>query len=329
MIQTQILKYFLSNQQAKVTIADLAKALAYNEELIEKEIVRLQRNGYHFTIDENKHFQLTETKKTPDAAYIQAILPTQWQDLSIQCFDTVTSTNDLAKDAYLTNKKPHLVVSRHQSQGRGRQGRSFFSELQDGLYFSLALQPITHDPQLLPLYTLATATAVVQAIHKLTALRVDIKWVNDLFFNGKKIAGILAESVHHPESPDQNAIIIGIGINLAGDFSKANPDIQKVAGSLYKQLPTTFNYNVFLVEFLSLFFDYHFHLSDRTFLPYYDAHLLGKGQIIDYYSQQRRARGQLIGINNNGNLLVKKDNGELHTLTAGDIHLSSHQFATD
>lgn len=189
-----------------------------------------------------------------------------------------------------------------------------------------------HDRQAreLPLYTLLAAVSVSCALDKIVAGSIDIKWVNDLFYQGKKICGILSEALTHLENQATPSLVIGIGLNLLGNFERTDhgEDLSKVAGTLFPDaLPKDLNLNQVLVDFLHFFKSYDSDFDQRDFIEDYRQRILGLGQEIYYFNSQ----GQKIyaineGINEWGQLQVKDAKGVTYSLNAGEIHLSSQQF---
>ena len=118
------------------------------------------------------------------------------------------STNSLAKELALKGENEGTVIfAERQTGGRGRLGRSFFSPDGKGIYMSVILKP--ENPLLI---TSFASVAVLRAIKKICDADVKIKWVNDLYLNGKKICGILTEGVYQGE--DLKYAVLGIGINV-------------------------------------------------------------------------------------------------------------------
>ena len=147
-------------------------------------------------------------------------------NITLLTFDTLDSTNTEAlRQAKNGAREGLCVVAREQTAGRGRHGRTWVSEKDAGLYFSIVLRP-TLETRLLPLLTLAAGIAVHDTIAAFD-LKPDIKWVNDVLVEEKKIAGILAETT---DTADGLAVIVGIGINL----KKSNfpPEIVDTATSI-------------------------------------------------------------------------------------------------
>lgn len=148
----------------------------------------------------------------------------------IHRFKTIESTNTYAKEL-AAQGAPHgtVVVAEHQTGGRGRLGRSFFSPAGTGLYLSMILRP-QHSPQELMHLTCAAAVAACDAVESATGLRPGIKWTNDLVHEGRKLGGILTELGFSGEELDY--AIVGIGINCNQSQTDFPADLQNIATSL-------------------------------------------------------------------------------------------------
>lgn len=248
--------------------------------------------------------------------------------LTIESHETVTSTNDIIKPLF--QKHPHnisLVAASEQTAGRGRRGKHFFSGLQHGLYFSLALEPNTDQLEEMPLYTLLTATALGRTLETYLDEPIAIKWVNDIFYQKRKVAGILSEMMTSVENKKKPGIVIGVGLNLAGDFGATEEVIQTVAGTLFgNEMPATFSESQFLGEFLNHFWQYHENFNQKEFMTYYDEHLLGKGKQVYYTVNGQKKQGQIQGINQQGHLIVKLPDQTTDVLYGQEVHFGSQQF---
>lgn len=165
---------------------------------------------------------------------IQALLPADfpWRD-AIQIFDTIDSTNTRAK-LLAENGAPQgtILIADTQTGGRGRRGRSFHSPAGTGIYLSLILRPNCFPDELMHL-TCAAAVSVCDAVEDVTGLRPGIKWINDLVFGKRKLAGILTELGFQSGTGRVAYAVIGIGINCCQSIEDFPPDIRDMAGSLY------------------------------------------------------------------------------------------------
>lgn len=150
-------------------------------------------------------------------------------DYVAKCFYSLESTNQRLMEC--GGKDGSVCVADAQTAGRGRKGRSFFSPAQSGIYVSVLLRPewIQTDLERMFLVTPAAAVAVTSAIQKLYGIETQIKWVNDIFFNNKKICGILAEAQLQVENP---YLVVGIGLNLQTPKGGFPEKLRNQAGAL-------------------------------------------------------------------------------------------------
>lgn len=227
--------------------------------------------------------------------------------VDVYVYDTVTSTNDVAKELSSENRCI-LVVADGQTNGRGRQGKSFFSPHDSGLYFSLAIDTSSPGFNFTGI-TCAVAVAVSRAIRKIAETDVKIKWVNDLYIDNKKVCGILVQAVS--KGSDISKLIVGVGINISTvDF----PDeLQDIAGSLGKNIDR----NVLTAEAVDNILDLIFKNPEEYIDEYKNnSNVLGKE--IVYIQNGISHTATAVDIDKKGGLIVEKD-GEKITLTSGEI----------
>ncbi len=153
-----------------------------------------------------------------------------WRD-RLHCLDCVDSTNTYAK-ALAFNGAPHgtAVIASRQTGGRGRMGRSFYSPQGSGLYLSVILRPACKPVELMHL-TCGAAVAVCDALENLTGHRPQVKWINDLVWENKKLGGILTE-LGFDSSGNVDYAVVGIGINCMTPAGGYPADIQNIATAL-------------------------------------------------------------------------------------------------
>lgn len=142
-------------------------------------------------------------------------------------FTETGSTNREAARLASSVTLPHMVAAAAQSGGRGRHGKSFFSE--GGIYFSMILDAaaVKIPPLLL---TTAAACATLRAIEAEYDAEPKIKWINDIYLGEKKVCGILTEAQSDLETGTFSHYIVGIGINAGGD--NFPPEVEDIACSL-------------------------------------------------------------------------------------------------
>lgn len=253
-----------------------------------------------------------------------------WEDLTIERYEEIESTNDCLKNHYRNNHyDERLIIANRQTKGRGRRTRNFYSKLDHGLYFSLGINASGVYPNELPLYTIAAATAMIQAVDKELGIQLKVKWVNDLFYRGKKVAGILSEAITNPQTNEISFLVVGIGLNIAGSLDEADELTKKTAGTLYNDLPSNLNVDRLINQFLIEFFHYHKNLKKRSFISLYEKNLLGVGEKVYYQKRNKKYYGRINGINKKGQLLIQNESNEEEVLLADEIHFSSRQFVND
>ena len=158
-----------------------------------------------------------------DLSLIQALVGDP--ALPVYAFDTIDSTNTECRRRLNAGEARCLVLADAQSAGRGRRGRSFFSPAGAGLYMSLAFRP-EGGPAAAVGVTTCAAVCAAEAIETLTGLRCGIKWVNDLYLDGKKVCGILTEAIGE-------AVVVGIGVNLTP--SAVPEELRNIVGCLGRE----------------------------------------------------------------------------------------------
>lgn len=154
-------------------------------------------------------------------------------------YDQIDSTNRVAKEmAAKGSPSGTVVVAASQSAGRGQYGRSFNSPI-GGLYFSLVLEPDL-PAETLPLITLATGLACRTVLHQTFGLHPLIKWPNDIYLDGHKVAGILCENLFVSHSTDTSAkVIIGVGLNVNNRIEDFASEVQPIITTLFEHLHET------------------------------------------------------------------------------------------
>lgn len=235
----------------------------------------------------------------------------------IQEYDTVTSTNTLLKEqAEAGAPDGTVIIAKHQTAGRGRLGRSFYSPADTGLYMSVLLRPNLKIEEAL-LLTTATAVAVSDAIETVTGEQTAIKWVNDIFCHGKKVCGILTEAVPDLETGKLQYAVIGIGVNLLPPKEGFPDELQSVATSVCDC--ETHQIATLAEEILNQLSVYLEHLSEKTFLEDYQkkCFLIGKEVIV----LPGNKKAMVLGIDENVGLMVEFSDGTQTTLRTGEVSI--------
>lgn len=241
--------------------------------------------------------------------------------ITVLTFDTLDSTNTEAmRQARLGADEGFCIVARDQTAGRGRHGRTWISEKDAGLYFSIVLRPKL-ETRFLPLITLMTGVAVHDTLREY-GLKPDIKWVNDILVNEKKISGILAETA---ETTAGLAVIVGIGINIRS--SNFPDEIADIATSIEQEdvsVPPSVAGGA-IVDLLAKYFAYFYDILNGENGP---KHIREEWSRRSTYFSGKNVRvmlgdetvtGTTDGLEENGALRVNTDGGGIRIIQAGDI----------
>ena len=256
-----------------------------------------------------------------DTTALQQLLTTQVFGRTMYILPSTTSTNDIVKDlAQHGAPEGTAVVAEHQTQGRGRHGRSFVSPAGVGIYVSLLVRPQT-DTHRLPQLTLAIAVATAEALAEYSALPVRLKWPNDVEISGKKVAGILCEAVLHPiASP---LVIIGIGINVNTALEQFPPELHQhvtslalAAGHSWARLPLLALLLAHL-ERLYRAFQQGDIIPVRQRWLHYGGQMIGRQ--VRFAPEPSAGVGTVVDLDEDGALLVQDVDGSQHRLVAGEV----------
>lgn len=269
----------------------------------------------HKTNKQKAHKQKAVNQQT-HLQNAQEVLKYLKSDVSIIPFETTDSTNTQAK-LYCGQFKdedfssPVLFIANHQNGGKGRLGRSFYSPADTGLYMSLLIKADEIENDIVCVTT-ATAVAVCDAIKQLCSITPQIKWVNDIYINEKKVCGILCEAVTNPDTMKIEYIIIGIGVNVSTDFFPK--EIKDIATSL----PGKANKNKLCAHITDNVIKELSTISDRAFIEKYKSLSLVLNKEITYIENEQTKEATAIDIDRNGGLVIDTANGT-KTLSTGEI----------
>ena len=241
---------------------------------------------------------------------IKNILSALDRPLTLSYVEETASTNDDLKAAAKSGAPDFtLLIAGKQSKGRGREGRSFFSE--GGLYMSLLLPAL---PEVCPFLTHLTAVAVACAIQEVTGADARIKWVNDVYVSGKKVCGILTENIGVNNA---RRLVVGIGVNIGKEQKDFPPEIRETAASL--SCDKTSLTAAILKEFFMRFDAFSPALLKQEYRE--RCFLLGKKVLVIKNDGGREAT--VLDLTDDLGLDVLYDDGKREHLISGEVSLRS------
>ena len=322
-----VLLYLQEHTGEPISGEIMALALNKSRTSIWKAIQSLKKEGYSIESSTNKGYTLSQNNDVLSEQQITQELIQQHHpiDWVIQTMESTTSTNDLAKlYANQNSTTPAIFISEEQTAGRGRLGRKFVSPSKTGLYISLCLFP-TIALEDLSLITCATAVACVETIEQLSGKSLNIKWVNDLFYQDKKVGGILTEVISDFESQQVQSLIVGMGINLIDSPQSFPEELHSIVGSVFSSRKEyeahSFNRNQFIAIFLEKWTFYYQNLSQREFISSYKEYSNVIGKSIKVIEGNQVYHAYAKDIDENGHLIIEKEDKSLHALSYGEVSI--------
>ncbi|MBQ7150872.1 MAG: biotin--[Synergistaceae bacterium] len=317
----EILGILEANRGDFVSGEDLAGVLGVTRAAVWKAINALRKEGHKITGAQNKGYKLENFSDVIRVKGIRANLKPDTKIYKVLYFGTLESTNLKAKSfALIGEAHGTLVIANQQTKGRGRYGHSFVSPPGTGLYMSLILRPKIEISRF-QFITIAAAVAVCKAIEDLYENSQDllkIKWVNDIFFRGKKIAGILTEAVTNFESGEIESVVTGIGINVS--TKNFPPEAGEQAGSIFED-EILFGRDQLCAKISDYILDFADDLTNPEIINYYRQHSMLTGKKISYVKENLKHFATVTGIDDSGGLEILNEAGQKEILKSGEVSL--------
>ncbi|MDR1688235.1 MAG: biotin--[acetyl-CoA-carboxylase] ligase [Clostridiales bacterium] len=299
---------------------DIAGNLKISRAAVWKAVKELLKDGHKISAGTNRGYILEPESDIISAQGIAANLPAGFETGKIFVYGSVASTNTTAKEMAVAGAEHGtVVIAETQTGGRGRFGRSFYAPAGCGLYLSVILRPEKMDAASLELATVYAAVNVCKAIEAVCGKKTGIKWVNDIFYEGKKICGILCEGAADLESRSLQWIVMGAGINLKEPPGGYPDELKDIVTALYAKNETTPARNKLAAALIKEVLTSN--ASQADLIEEYKSRLVMLGKTVEV-----KGRGGDISyvatakdVNEKGNLIVRKENGETEELFSGEI----------
>ncbi|MDE5853516.1 MAG: biotin--[acetyl-CoA-carboxylase] ligase [Ruminococcus sp.] len=299
--------------------AELARQIGVSRNAVWKAIKVLENEGYIIESVKAKGYRLSPQSNKLSAEIISANLTARELGKKIIILDKIDSTNNYAKEiASKGAVNGTVVIADTQTAGKGRLGRSFVSPSGKGLYMSVIIRP-KFSTDIAVLITSAVAVASAEAVEKICGNNVQIKWVNDLYMNGQKICGILTEASMGMEINSPDYIVIGIGINVRESIF--DDELSKRVSSIETETHKIIDRNELCALLLERLEYYTDNLENRCHLDEYKRRELLTGNIITANVGTEKITGRAIGVDENANLIIESESGEIRNLSSGEANL--------
>jgi BirA family biotin operon repressor/biotin-[acetyl-CoA-carboxylase] ligase len=307
---------FLKRKQDYISGDQIAGRLGISRQALWKHIRELKNSGYDIVAVPHLGYRLLASPDRLFAFEVTRELGTKFIGRRIYYFEGVSSTMNAAMQLGIKGApEGTLVLAEHQTKGRGRLGRSWFSPKYKGIYLSLILKP-KMPPLEASILTLLTAVSICEAVKVTAGLDAQIKWPNDILLHHKKLGGILTEL--SAEMDEVNFMIIGVGLNVNND----KKTLVSQATSLKEQKKENINRISLLQEILRRIEANYLSFKEKGAHPVIEKwreHNITLGRRVKVYCHKEHIEGEAVDIDTDGGLLVRRDSGMTEKVMAGDV----------
>lgn len=321
---SRVLECLMAAPDTFVSGSAIAATLGMSRVAIWKHIRALRAQGCRVDACRNRGYRLVGKPDLPTHDAVRAFLHTQKMGRALLFFREAQSTNLLlGQQAAAGAAEGLVVVADHQTAGRGRMGRSWFSPAGVNLYCSILLRPMVGLDRVATL-PLVVGLAVARALETVApGLGVAIKWPNDLHTGGRKIGGILCEMASEPDGVSH--VVVGIGINVNLCRSRLPRALSGLATSLTMETRRTFSRAELLanlLDALETFYSTWCAQGLAPFLPDLASRDALKGRTVQIEQGGHHVAGKADGIQADGTLALRQPDGSCLSVCSGEVHLT-------
>jgi BirA family biotin operon repressor/biotin-[acetyl-CoA-carboxylase] ligase len=300
---------------------EMSRRLQLSRAAVWKAVQALREAGWEIESVTNKGYRLVSAPDRLDAGEIRRLLGDHpWAPL-VQVFETVDSTNTVAKGlAAAGAPEGTVVVADQQTGGRGRLGRKFASPPGVGVFLTVVLRPNVPPMELLHL-TAVSAVATADAIEEATALRPGIKWTNDLVIGKRKCVGILTEMSLQAESGLVDYAVVGIGTNCNHTQEDFPEEVRPVAVSLREETGRTVDRNAYAAALIRALYRANAELMSGkvNWMERYRRDCITIGKDVKIVRGDAVQLAHADGVDDDGALLVTYADGTTGAVNSGEV----------
>ena len=310
---------FLKERNEYVSGQEVADAMGISRNAVWKQIERLRKEGIEIEAVTGKGYRIVDESDAFGERSIKSVLHTSWLGQELLFFNEIDSTNDELKRRADKGAKEGLVaVADIQTKGKGRRGRSWTTPAGVNIAMSYLLRPEL-PPDIAPMMTLIMAMAAAKGIKEISSLETRIKWPNDIVINGKKLVGILTEMTAEPDFIHE--VIVGTGINV--NTESFPEEISDTATSMRREGSRTYSRSktvAAVTEAFESYYEIFLQTGDlRGLKDEYNALCANVDAEVRVLDPKGEYEGLAQGIDDKGELIVRKDDGTEERVYAGEV----------
>ena len=322
MYKDKILNLLRLSRAGFLSGEELAKKIGISRTMVWKHIKSLEFEGFVIEAVPSRGYQISSEPDILRKSDLVRGLKTKIIGRKIQLLSQVVSTNTLAMEmASKGMPEGMVVIAETQTGGKGRLNRKWISP-KGNLYLSVILRPNIPIHKA-PLITLMGAVAVASAIRTVCNVQAAIKWPNDIHLRGKKVSGLLTEM--SAEQDRIRHIVLGIGINVNMEIDALPAGIREIATTLAVEAGHSIDRTILLHQlFQGLEHWYQEFLTNAAgVLTEWERLNVTIGNRVMVSSLGEMLEGLAQGIDSEGRLIIKQEDGSIRQISAGDVTLKS------
>lgn len=317
-VRESVLKTLAESGEEYVSGAGLAEKIGVSRNAVWKAVRSLESEGFVIDSAAGRGYRISPENNMLSAEIIEAGLKTPRKIIVLGETD---STNNYAKElASAGAAHGTAVIADRQTAGKGRLGRSFFSPPGTGIYLSVIIRP-EMSLETAQLITSCAACAAAEAVEELCGQEVSVKWVNDLYMNGRKICGILTEASLSLETKSLDYAVIGIGINVRSVSGIFGEELSGIATSVEDETGVKINRCRLCSVLLNRLEERLSDIDSRAFLEDYRRREILTGNVITANAGGEKITGKAVGIDDNAGLKIELPDGSVRILSSGEATL--------
>ena len=300
---------------------ELAARLAVSRTAVWKAVNSLRKEGYEIQAVRNKGYSLSVSTDILSIQGVEKYLNPEHSYIELEILPDIGSTNDYLREKAAQGKgEGYAVVAGAQTRGKGRTGRSFYSPADTGIYLSLLLRPKDCRPAQAVKFTTMAAVAACEAIENVSHRSPQIKWVNDIYIDGKKVSGILTEASVSLENGSLEYVLLGIGINVYPPEKGFPQELRETAGSVFQERKSD-GKNQLAAGFLNRLMDIYTKEEIGEYAEEYRKRSMVLGKRIQILTPEGEKGARALEIDKDCRLLVEYEDGNRELLRAGEIRI--------
>ncbi len=319
-LKENIISILESNKGLFISGEKLANDLNVSRAAVWKVVKSLKNEGYDILSVSNKGYALSKETDILSSKIIKDNMPKYRGKFNFVIYKTVESTNIVARGMAMNGADSGtVVIAEEQTSGYGRNGKSFFSPYGTGIYMSIILN-LKKEKKIFnsSFITTAAAMAVSKSIEEISNENTQIKWVNDVFINGKKVCGILTEGAFSFEDGKLDYAVIGIGINVNFPKNGFPEEINNIAVSINKMQNNKDIRNILIAKILERMYEYYF--NNAAFYDEYKkrSFLIGKKVSLNIDNEEHIVK--VLDIDKTFALVAEFQDGKIDRIVSGSVN---------